>query len=700
MKIKYLLPSVLLMSAAAAYGRPADPGLQQLVNPDGTTVSAYFYGDELFHYVANAEDGTLLDKDAKGFWKPVLRAGRVMKNVESDLSLLRAELPIESEITAARNRVPARMPDLTSNGKTTFPTMGEVHSPVVLIEYADTPYVVPNVKEQYERMLNQEGYSGYNGRGSARDYFLATSNGKFSPTFDVYGPVKVSHNKAYYVGAGTGLPGEGTNAYFGYAIKEALEILYSQGVDFTQYDYDKNGKVDNIFFYYSGKGQADSQDKEAVWPHQSTWAKYESFIKEPPQIGDILFDCYACSCELKGNSPLSGPNIIMDGIGAFTHEFCHVLGLADLYDTMGNKKTKVPGIWNNMSAGSYNMNSTCPPLMSAWEMWQCNWIELEEAELSSHHEIPALGTSETNRAIKIRIDRDGPTISYWTNEYFIVEARSSNNTWDAGLPGEGILIWHVNFNRLNWMYNDVNNSSRQSYEIMNIPDNSTVYVPYPSDEINGVYPGMDGQLKPKNKSTRFNGFVTDMVYDSETAIANFDYGTMSERPDQVTVLHDNPTRGNSRSVILEWDAVDDPDADFLLTVQRIDSRGNVMNVNGLNETNVGKVTTYTLSNLTSASMDQTFKVYVRVAKKTPGGLTTIPCIETSNVIEFVPNSLPSGVEDIEILASEIIAGKGFISAPEGARIYNLSGTATGSDNLPAGIYIVRLGSKSVKVNVR
>lgn len=703
MNIKHLLPAAALLTAAVAYGRPADPGLQTLENPDGTTIQAYFFGDENFHYIASANDGTIIDRNAKGYWAPVIRAGRALTNVESDLAILRAELP-QAPASVTGRRAPARMADHNSEGRTSFPTIGEVHSPVVLIEYADTPFSIPNTKEQYEKMLNEPGYSDYGGRGSVRDYFTACSNGKFTPKFDVYGPVKVSHNKAYYVGKGSGMSGDGTNAFFGYAIKEALEKLHADGVDFTQYDYDKNGVIDNVYFFYSGKGQADSGDKDAVWPHQGVWERYY-FIPGEPNVGNIKFDCYACSNELKGNSPLSGPNVVMDGIGAFAHEFSHVLGLADLYDATAQSsgsgsQTKVPGVWSNMSSGTYNMQSTCPPLMSAWEMWQCWWLEFDEAELKTHYEIPALGTqdsSEDNKAVRVRIRRQAPTAQYIKNEYYVVEARSNNNNWDAGLPGEGILIWHVNYSKTDWSWNQVNSYRGSNFEIMNVISGD--YQPYPTETINGVYPGMSGELRPNTMTSRFNGFVTDMTYSSEDAIATFDYGMFDALPEDRTVLHDTPVIGPGRSFTLEWDAVEDPDAEYLLTVRRTDSRGNMFTVNGLLDKSVGKECTYTVSNLTSTAWDQKFTASVRVAKRTPQGLTLIPANYSSNVIEFVPSQV-SGILEIEDLASAVTAGKGFINAPEGAEIFSLSGVRTGSADLPAGVYIVRVGSKSVKVNVR
>ncbi|MBQ5723793.1 MAG: T9SS type A sorting domain-containing protein, partial [Muribaculaceae bacterium] len=49
---------------------------------------------------------------------------------------------------------------------------------------------------------------------------------------------------------------------------------------------------------------------------------------------------------------------------------------------------------------------------------------------------------------------------------------------------------------------------------------------------------------------------------------------------------------------------------------------------------------------------------------------------------------------------EAYAIDGGIVAPENAEIYNLSGCKVSADNLPAGVYIVRLGSQARKILVR
>ena len=85
-------------------------------------------------------------------------------------------------------------------GDALFPHMGEPHAMVILVEYRDVKFYTPDAGTYYQEFLNKEGFSRDNGTGSCRDYFIASSHGQFRPTFDLYGPVTLPQNQAYYGG--------------------------------------------------------------------------------------------------------------------------------------------------------------------------------------------------------------------------------------------------------------------------------------------------------------------------------------------------------------------------------------------------------------------------------------------------------------------------------------------------------------------
>jgi M6 family metalloprotease-like protein len=82
------------------------------------------------------------------------------------------------------------------------------------------------------------------------------------------------------------------------------------------------------------------------------------------------------------------------GLGVFSHEFAHDLGLPDLYDTSGGENGT--GFWTLMSSGSWmghgaDTIGTTPNHMGAWEKLQLGWLDYETAQagVESDHELGA-----------------------------------------------------------------------------------------------------------------------------------------------------------------------------------------------------------------------------------------------------------------------------------------------------------------------
>lgn len=696
MKLTHFLAAALLAVPFLASARPATKSPIAYSNPDGTTTTIRLHGDEFFSYTTDENCESILELDAKGFWIPAMRDGRALKAVDADIELLRSELPSQP----SRDKAPARMAALDDEGRSKFPTRAtDVHSPVILIEFSDIPYTIPNTNATFSSMLNDEGYSLYGSCGSVADYFRDSSNGQFHPTFDVYGPVRIDYTCSYIVAAGTSLPGAGKYGRFNLAMQNAIEKLQAQGVDFSIYDYDNDDVIDTMYFFYSGYGQADSGRSNTVWPHQGDFNSMIYYLgQDPIYFGTKKFGPYACSNELIGMLPRGAQQPYLDGIGAFCHEFSHVLGLPDLYDAYAQNSstgssTKVPGEWTLMCSGSYNRDSTCPPLYSAYEQWVCNWLEFEDAEAASHYTLNPLDSPDRN-ALRLRVRRNLSSSVVYAKEFFVVENRS-NRSWDSSLNQQGALIWRIDFDKQYWTSNRVNTGGVSRVEIKEA-NPSKKYFTYPTpDGVNYICQGMPGYLDPNTSSKYWQCFMTDIERDPETQVVQLDWNVITEQPDMVTVMHDNPTRPETgRKVFLSWDEYPGADS-YTLTITRTDANGQEYVVNNCSEYNVGLRTGFTINNISAAAFKQTFRAYVRVIKGMPSSLT-------SNVIEFIPQDLAvgSGVGTVDAADFEAYGLRGEIVAPEGAEVYNLSGVKTGTAGLPAGIYLVRYAGQTRKVSVR
>lgn len=681
---RFLLPALLGLPFMAG-AIPAYPGLITVTDAEGTVHQVRAYGDEHFHYVTDAEGEYILNLDASGRWTKAERNGRLLRNEAGDVELLRFEtldkytLSGEESNARARSQAPARMAQIDSEGRSNYPTIGEeVHGLVVLLEYADTPFSIADTQVAFDRMLNEVGYSDYNARGSARDYYLASSNGLFNVHFDVAEVVPLTHDHTYYSNGRD-------DSRFGYAIKEALEYLDAAGMDFSKYDYDNDGIIDNVFFFYAGYGQNETLDPDDIWPHQGNYTNYIYTLGlSELELDGKLMRTYACSNELTRTIPRGEEAPWMAGIGTFCHEYAHVLGLPDLYD-VNYTNTPSPGRFSVMDQGPYNDGSRCPPLFSAYEQWCCRWLEFTEAEDGNEYLVHSLSDSETPEAVRIRLRRPTPTVQYFP-EYYVLETRTKSG-WDSSLPEEGMLVWRIDFLKSAWSGNSVNTNGRSR---VNLISSGSRYA-WPGS-IDYMIPGDEHYFNQTHPTAINSIFLTDMWYDSEQGVSHFAYNVITEIPSDKTEMHypvQDPDA--TRQIILSWDPVEGA-TDYQVTVSRETANGSVRYVDGYNERNVGNVTTVTVGNISASQWSQPFKVYVRVVRD-------IPSSEISNVIEFIPEEM-SAVSEIEVDNVIIRGGVGCIYAPTGAEIYSVNGMRVGRENLSAGIYVVRYGSNVRKVVVR
>ncbi len=89
------------------------------------------------------------------------------------------------------------------------------------------------------------------------------------------------------------------------------------------------------------------------------------------------------------------------GVGVFSHEFAHDLGLPDEYDTSGNTGGAENGTawWTLMSQGSYGTQSadlgSAPVHMNAWDKFQLGWLNYDVVGYGQSREIK-LGPAESN----------------------------------------------------------------------------------------------------------------------------------------------------------------------------------------------------------------------------------------------------------------------------------------------------------------
>ena len=354
---------------------------------------------------------------------------------------------------------------------------GERHQLTVLVAFNDRLFAGDETATlaQWDKIFNTENLLEDPFKGSVHDYFFDQSYGDFSIIFDlIY--VQVSGDAEKY--ASTWSDDENSQ----YLVEDVMEELLKRDIDWSLYDWNDDGYINQLLIIYAGNGMHDSSGSNLIWPHQWWMSEHlkdrqEGVYCEPIPVSsgdkDYLVDCYCALNELTKNGDYGS-------FGTICHEYTHCFGFPDFYYN-GSSKT-VAG-WDLMDSGNYNGDGYQPAGYSAHERWLMGWlIPIVLDETTTITDMPAL--ADEGRAYLIR--NDG-----CENEYYIVENRQPMG-WDAGLPSSGILVFHIEFEPSIWTSTKVapNSSSRKRYELFHANNKTSAYQcggwPYPYQENNSL----------------------------------------------------------------------------------------------------------------------------------------------------------------------------------------------------------------------
>lgn len=303
-------------------------------------------------------------------------------------------------------------------------------------------------KNHYQSMLfTPGGYNAVDQNGkvlhldSMSDYYLGQSCGSYDVTGDVYGWFQVPHSESYYgddseTGHDNNLPGTPFDL-----VADVLRVA-APSIDLSEYDsedpYDLDGDenidepdgiIDHLVIVHSGidqSGGGGEQGDDAIWAHSSSVFEYIP-VDDPtvPYWGNNM---------IAYNYVIQGENC---GIGTFTHEFAHDIGLPDDYDTNYTASGEPVGFWSLMASGSWcgKPLDTKPSSITPWGRWQLGliwggrWVQPEEIDLS---DIKKSGKT-------YNLDQ---SVSYGKNEQALKINLPSQTVPMATTPIEGTSMWY------------------------------------------------------------------------------------------------------------------------------------------------------------------------------------------------------------------------------------------------------------------
>ena len=459
-RILFCMTLAIAFGIHCALAVPAYKGTAKMLQPDGTTVTISLHGDEYLHFYTTA-DGYSIVKDANNrYVYAELKDGQLLptSRVAHDADARSAEElaylsgvkkylqpEMKQSVREEKEREMTRRAVARQKAMNREPQYdySNFHGLIILVEYNDMQFSRDDIGTIINDFANAENYTGYSTQnpftGSVRDYFNDISGGLFKPEFDVVGPVQVNRSQ-YYVNA------TDNSIQLMY---DAINAVDSQ-VNFRNYDRDDDGVVDMVYLIFAGLGSnITGNDSRLLWPHAGkfynpqTWS---SVWKDGVRLGR-----YACSTEL---IPTQTGNII-DGIGTMCHEFSHVLGLMDTYDTDydgSGGNSHHPGWWDIMAAGSYCNNSRTPVGYTLYERYAVGFATPEVINAEGEY---TLENVSTNTGYRINTRRN--------KEFFLLENRQKDK-WNSYGPGHGMLVFRVDSTNANvWRENKVNVNPNHNY---------------------------------------------------------------------------------------------------------------------------------------------------------------------------------------------------------------------------------------------
>lgn len=340
--------------------------------------------------------------------------------------------------------------------------IGNCRQLVVMASFQDQDFLEDQqaTYQKWNRIFNEENYTEGEYAGSVHDYFMAQSYGQFNLTFDL---VFVQLPDDRYKYRSTNQNDENSQ----YLVDDIVDALMTRDIDWSIYDWDGDSFVDQMLIVYAGKGMNAGGDSNTIWPHQWWLSQHLNQETEDPrdyrsyrtvEYGgrEYYVDMYCCVQEHVNL------NTTKSSFGTICHEYSHCFGLPDFY----TGSSSILKYWELMDAGNYNGLGFCPCNYSAHERMLMGW--LTPVELSTATAVTGISPLDSE-PLAYLIRNDGSE-----NEYYIVENRRKQG-WDAYLPGNGILVFHVDYDRNLWFSTtEYVNAKKKRYWI--IPaNNTTVY---------------------------------------------------------------------------------------------------------------------------------------------------------------------------------------------------------------------------------
>ena len=590
---KTVLILITLLCHLASHASKGWPYPITVTQPDGTQLTVRINGDADFNWVSTL-DGVVLKQEGNGYivanidTNGMISSSGTLAHDADKRSYAEQSLCKKQDVKAflTVNTRPERLAatrGFGGKGSTSFfPHTGSPRAIVLLVQFANRPFKV-QPRKAFNQYLNSMadrhqdfGNAENRNTGSVKKYFSDMSGGKFKPQFDLYGPITMPKNVAYY--------GEGSSSMERYRelVSDACTMM-DDSLDFSMYDADKDGNVDLVYIIYAGYGESVSSIESTLWPKAFVCG---TEIKKDGKYVRLA----GISNELNGHPDVhysSTSGLLINGVGLFCHEFSHCMGLPDFYPTVSpqwttaNDKQDFDAYdnqsmedWDVMDNGIYLYNGYSPTAYTAWEREKMGWLTIETLTREGKVELKSI--DQGGKAYRIKNDKNTSG-----NEYYIVENIQAKG-WNYKLPASGMMVSHVEY--VPWAFsvfhggdNSVNNIKKHprmtivpadgylpsSYR--KVSDNSNLTAPYMKkkqydEQLAGdLYPGKNNINRLTDAQNMVNyapwtgGMLNKPIYNIalKNGIVTFDF--LKDQTSTGIELPESATENNNEEKIYTID---------------------------------------------------------------------------------------------------------------------------------------------------
>ena len=541
----------LMLCSLTTWAAKAESIPVQVRQADGTVITVILRGDDHINWYTTL-DGVLLvqGEDNNYYIGQVERNGKLIATKQlahEALSRSQAERnliakqdkekffayvnKIAEESENAYDRTPlTRGPiiDTEWGGIPYFPHTGSPKALVILAEFQDTTFTIQDTKNVFTNYLMNEGHftdTRYNqdkNYKGVRGYFKDCSYGKFTPTFDVVGPVKLPKPQAIY--------GAGQNDRVDLLIADACSAVDGT-VNFADYDANGDGLVDLVYVIYAGHSANITGNKITdIWPKSGTVNISNTFDGKSIRR-------FGVSNELAGLENKAKDKETINGIGLFCHEFSHTLGLPDIYayhTDAENQDDQGMEYWDIMDGGTGIRGGRIPASYLAWEREVMGWMNIDE--LKNDSTINNLKTIDNGgKAYKIVNSKN-------KNEYIVLQSIQKgawNQGWGNGTYGKGLLVYRISYQSDKVNIFDYPNNIKGKPRVIPIPaDGKILAAANAGGKLNVYTAQLNGDPYPYNGKNKIDSFK---LYDGSIMNKSI-----------INIIENDGSDANSRYVSFEF----------------------------------------------------------------------------------------------------------------------------------------------------